>query len=123
MLTECTCHITQPCGFCVSLDEDEYEAYVSGGYKGLQHLRDSREITAKKPMTLRLKDVPVGVVARRLSLQPGHYFLKEPSQTLVAFYPTDDETKTRLFEIQDDGSTAFDHEPVELTDLDPPSLR
>jgi len=28
---ECSCHLSPPCNWCILLDEDEAEAYFSGG--------------------------------------------------------------------------------------------
>ena len=39
----CACHIAAPCFFCTSLDEEEYEAYSSGGRDALHKLRATRE--------------------------------------------------------------------------------
>lgn len=43
MSDECTCHLDAPCGFCVDLTEDEFEAFQSGGLDALRKYRDKRE--------------------------------------------------------------------------------
>ena len=40
---ECTCHIAPPCQFCISMDEDEDEAWLSNGLQGLEQLWDERK--------------------------------------------------------------------------------
>jgi hypothetical protein len=39
MSDECTCHISPPCNFCVSLTEEEVDAYASGGADAVHELR------------------------------------------------------------------------------------
>ena len=35
---ECSCHINPPCSFCVSLTEEEADAFSDGGMKALRKL-------------------------------------------------------------------------------------
>lgn len=42
--SECTCHISPPCNFCISLDEDEIDAYLSGGRHGLFNFIWDRDV-------------------------------------------------------------------------------
>lgn len=39
----CSCHINPPCSFCMSLDEEEYDAYANGGMDALRELHQRRE--------------------------------------------------------------------------------
>ena len=40
---ECTCFLAPPCGFCVSMDEEEVEAWADDGADGLEALWDERD--------------------------------------------------------------------------------
>lgn len=39
----CTCFISAPCSFCESLDEEEGDAFWSGGKEGLRKLWKQRQ--------------------------------------------------------------------------------
>lgn len=43
MLDGCSCHISPPCDFCISLTEAEYEAYLAGGVDAVERLRNTDE--------------------------------------------------------------------------------
>lgn len=43
---ECTCHIAPPCSFCVSLTEEEAEAFCSGGSQAVRKMRE-RDVDLK----------------------------------------------------------------------------
>ena len=41
--TGCSCHLNPPCTFCVSLDEEERDAYIDGGVPAIRALLRRRE--------------------------------------------------------------------------------
>jgi len=43
----CSCHINPPCSFCTSLNEEEAEAFYSGGMKALEESRTRSKTTVK----------------------------------------------------------------------------
>lgn len=40
---ECTCHIAAPCDFCLSLTEEEVDAFANGGLQAVRKLRAVKE--------------------------------------------------------------------------------
>lgn len=48
MSDECTCHISPPCNFCVSLTDEEVDAYAHGGAHAVMALRKEKERQARE---------------------------------------------------------------------------
>ena len=46
----CSCHLNPPCSFCVSMDEEEADAYHNDGTSGLVELWERRDAEAKEEL-------------------------------------------------------------------------
>ena len=50
----CSCHLSPPCGFCVSMTAEEVDAYADGGSAGLDRLWERLDDEAE---ALRIREV------------------------------------------------------------------